>query len=197
MAIQSFADANTEKVWRRQHVARLGTDIQRAAQKKLRLLNAAGTLGDLRVPPGNRLKKLTGNRAGQHSIRVNDQFRICFTWTAGGPADVEIVDDHEKGGNAMTKAHDPITPGEILRTEFLEPLEISQYRLAQATGLSQTRIGEIVRGKRRITTETGLRLSRALGTSERFWINIQADHDIDVEHDTHEDDLNRIKSLVS
>lgn len=64
------------------------------SQKKLRLLNAAGTLGDLRVPPGNRLEKLTGNRAGQHSIRVNDQFRICFTWTAGGPTDVEIVDYH-------------------------------------------------------------------------------------------------------
>lgn len=94
MAIQSFADANTEKVWRRQRAARLGTDIQRAAQKRLRLLNAAGTLGDLRVPPGNRLEKLTGNRAGQDSIRVNDQFRICFTWTAGGPTDVEIVDYH-------------------------------------------------------------------------------------------------------
>ena len=97
----------------------------------------------------------------------------------------------------MTKAHDPITPGEILRTEFLEPLGISQYRLAQATGLSQTRIGEIVRGRRRITTETGLRLSRAFGTTERFWINIQADYDIEVEHDTHEDDLNRVESLVS
>lgn len=97
----------------------------------------------------------------------------------------------------MTKAHDPITPGEILRTEFLEPLAISQYRLAQATGLSQTRIGEIVRGRRRITTATGLRLSRALGVSERFWINLQADYDIEVEHDTHEDALNRVQSLVS
>jgi proteic killer suppression protein len=94
VAIQSFADANTEKVWRRQRVARLGPDVQRAAQKKLRLLNAAGTLGDLRVPPGNRLEKLSGDRAGQHSIRVNDQFRICFTWTPGGPTDVEIVDYH-------------------------------------------------------------------------------------------------------
>lgn len=94
MAIQPFADANTEKVWRRQRVARLRADIQRAAQKKLRLLNAAGALGDLRVPPGNRLEKLTGNRAGQHSIQVNDQFRICFTWTAAGPTDVEIVDYH-------------------------------------------------------------------------------------------------------
>ncbi len=96
----------------------------------------------------------------------------------------------------MTKTHNPITPGEILRTEFLEPLGISQYRLAQATGLSQTRIGEIVRGRRRITTETGLRLSRAFGTSERFWINLQADYDIEVEHDTHGDDLNRVESLI-
>ena len=94
MAIQSFADASTEKVWCRERTARLGADIQRAAQKKLRLLNAAGTLNDLRVPPGNRLEKLSGNRAGQHSIRVNDPFRICFTWTTAGPADVEIVDYH-------------------------------------------------------------------------------------------------------
>ena len=94
MAIQSFADTKTEKVWRRQRTARLGADTQRTAQKKLRLLNAAATLGDLRVPPGNRLEKPTGHRAGQHSIRVNDQFRICFTWTAAGPADVEIVDYH-------------------------------------------------------------------------------------------------------
>jgi addiction module HigA family antidote len=96
----------------------------------------------------------------------------------------------------MNKAHEPITPGEILRTEFLEPLGITQYRLAQATGFSQTRIGEIVRGKRRITTETGLRLSRALGMSERFWINVQADYDIELEHDTHEADLNRVEVLV-
>lgn len=95
MAIQSFADASTEKVWRRQRTARLGADVQRAAQKKLRLLNAAGALNDLRVPPGNRLEKLTGDRVGQPtSIRVNDQYRICFSWTAGGPADVEIVDYH-------------------------------------------------------------------------------------------------------
>lgn len=94
MAIQSFADANTKKVWHRQRVLRLGTDVQRAAHKKLRLLNAAGTLGDLRVPPGNRLEKLGGNRTGQHSIRVNDQFRICFIWTAAGPTEVEIVDYH-------------------------------------------------------------------------------------------------------
>jgi proteic killer suppression protein len=68
--------------------------VQRAAQKKLRLLNAAGTIDDLRVPPGNRLEKLAGDRAGQHSIRVNEQYLICFVWTDAGPSEVEIVDYH-------------------------------------------------------------------------------------------------------
>lgn len=94
------------------------------------------------------------------------------------------------------RAHDAITPGELLLTEFLEPLGISQYRLAKATGLSQTRIGEIVRGKRRITPETGLRLSRAFGLSERFWINVQADYDIEIEHDRHSQALDKVEVLV-
>lgn len=94
------------------------------------------------------------------------------------------------------KAHAPITPGEILQTEFLEPLGISPYRLAQATGLSQTRISEVLHGKRRITTDTGLRLAKAFGLSERFWINIQNDYDIEVEHDQHADALNEVETLV-
>ena len=96
----------------------------------------------------------------------------------------------------MTKEHDPITPGEILQTEFLEPLEITAYRLAQATGLPQTRLSEIIRGKRRITTDTALRLSRAFGLSERFWLNIQNDYDIEIEHDEHDADLARVERLV-
>jgi proteic killer suppression protein len=72
----------------------LPSDIQATALRKLRLLNAAQRLNDLRVPPGNRLELLTGNRAGQHSIRINDQWRICFVWTEGGPDDVEIIDYH-------------------------------------------------------------------------------------------------------
>ncbi|HJR88535.1 MAG TPA: HigA family addiction module antitoxin [Aeromicrobium sp.] len=96
----------------------------------------------------------------------------------------------------MTKAHDPITPGEILQTEFLEPLGITAYRLAQATGLPQTRLSEIIRGKRRITTGTALRLSRAFGLSERFWLNIQNDYDIELEHDEHDADLARVERLI-
>jgi proteic killer suppression protein len=92
--IQSFADGVTRDVWERRDVKRLGPDVQRTAHRKLRQLNAAERLGDLRIPPGNRLERLVGNRAGQHSIRVNDQFRICFRWTVAGPADVQIVDYH-------------------------------------------------------------------------------------------------------
>lgn len=95
------------------------------------------------------------------------------------------------------RAHDPITPGEILLTEFLVPLDISQYRLAQATGLSQTRISEIVRGKRAITTETALRLSKALGVDDRFWINIQTDYDLEIQRDLHSDELAKVVPLVA
>lgn len=92
--IQSFADDTTEQVWNREKAPRLGAEIQRAAQKKLRQLNAADNINDLRVPPGNRLEKLVGNPVGQYSIRINDQYRICFVWTKQGPADVEITDYH-------------------------------------------------------------------------------------------------------
>jgi proteic killer suppression protein len=92
--IRSFRNTDTEKVWNREHVGAFGPELQRAAQKKLRLLNAASELNSLRVPPGNRLEKLVGDRAGQHSIRINDQYRICFSWTDNGATDVEITDYH-------------------------------------------------------------------------------------------------------
>lgn len=92
--IRSFGTADTERVWRRQQVAKLGTDLQRATYRKLLVLDAADVLQDLRIPPGNRLEQLKGDRAGQHSIRVNDQWRLCLTWTDTGPADVELTDYH-------------------------------------------------------------------------------------------------------
>jgi len=92
--IESFASAETEKIWRRQHSRKLPHDIQRIARRKLLLLNAAPDLNSLRVPPGNRLEALKGGRSGQHSIRVNDQWRICFEWKNGSASHVEIVDYH-------------------------------------------------------------------------------------------------------
>jgi toxin HigB-1 len=92
--IQGFADAETEKIWSGVKSRKLPPDIQATALRKLRLLNNAQVLQDLRAPPANRLEAFAGNRKGQHSIRINDQWRICFVWRKGGPADVEIVDYH-------------------------------------------------------------------------------------------------------
>jgi toxin HigB-1 len=92
--IRSFRDAETERVWNRQFSRRLPQAIQRVAKRKLDMIEAAERLEDLRVPPANRLESLSGNRAGQHSIRINDQWRICFRWDEGAADDVEIVDYH-------------------------------------------------------------------------------------------------------
>ncbi|MDQ3358934.1 MAG: type II toxin-antitoxin system RelE/ParE family toxin [Actinomycetota bacterium] len=92
--IRSFRDTATERLWSRQRAKRLDPRIERAALRKLVMLDAAESLEDLRVPPGNRLEALSGDRAGQHSIRINQQWRICFVWTDTGPQDVEIVDYH-------------------------------------------------------------------------------------------------------
>ena len=92
--LRSFRDKDTESVWQRQAVRKLDTGTQRTALRKLLILDAADALGDLRVPPGNRLEKLRGDRADTYSIRVNRQWRICFRWTPAGPEDVEIVDHH-------------------------------------------------------------------------------------------------------
>ena len=92
--IRSFVDAETELIWSGRRSRRLPNDIQAVALRKLRLLNQARVLQDMRVPPGNRLEALRGNRTGQYSIRINDQWRICFIWQDGGPFNVEIVDYH-------------------------------------------------------------------------------------------------------
>ncbi|MFY7922242.1 type II toxin-antitoxin system RelE/ParE family toxin [Gemmatimonas sp.] len=91
--IVSFRDADTEALAGGRRVSRF-VSIEAVARRKLRQLEIAGRLEDLRVPPGNRLEALKRDRLGQHSIRVNDQFRVCFRWTEAGPADVEIVDYH-------------------------------------------------------------------------------------------------------
>ncbi len=91
--IVSFKDADTEALANGRRVRRFAS-VELVARRKLRQLQIAGRLDDLRVPPGNRLEVLKGDRAGQHSIRVNDQFRLCFRWTVAGAADVEIVDYH-------------------------------------------------------------------------------------------------------
>lgn len=93
MAIKSFRCADTEALYEGNQPRRF-RNIEAVAERKLQMLDDAVELRDLRSPPGNRLEQLSGNRAGQHSIRINDQWRVCFTWTDAGPVDVEIVDYH-------------------------------------------------------------------------------------------------------
>ena len=92
--IASFRDDDTELLWRTGKSHRIPANLRRVAVRKLMILNAAVSLENLRVPPGNHLEELKGDRKGQHSIRVNDQFRICFIWRDGNAQDVEIVDYH-------------------------------------------------------------------------------------------------------
>ncbi|MCT1691559.1 type II toxin-antitoxin system RelE/ParE family toxin [Brevibacterium sp. p3-SID960] len=92
--IRSFADKDTERLWNRERVRSIDSGIHSVALRKLRQLGYAQSLEDLRIPPGNRLEALKGDRAGQHSIRINDQWRICFRWTVAGPEEVEVVDYH-------------------------------------------------------------------------------------------------------
>jgi proteic killer suppression protein len=92
--IRSFRDREAERLFVRERRTKIAGNLRQAALRKLLMRDAAETLDDLRVPPGNRLEKLTGDREGQYSIRINDQWRICFRWEPGEPHDVEIVDYH-------------------------------------------------------------------------------------------------------
>jgi len=92
--IWNFVDKEAEKIWQGTSPRRLPADIQVVARRKLRMLSSAATLDDLRIPPANRLEALKGSRKGQYSIRINDQWRMCFQWKDGDALDVEIVDSH-------------------------------------------------------------------------------------------------------
>ena len=92
--IKSFKDKETEKVYSREGSTKLPQDVQQVALRKLRMINSARTLNDLRIPPANQLEKLKRDREGQHSIRINDQWRICFVWKDGDAHEVEITDYH-------------------------------------------------------------------------------------------------------
>ena len=92
--IKSFLGKEAQRIWSGEGIRRFPPELQKISRRKLRMLNNARTLDDLRLPPGNRLETLHGDRAGRYSIRINDQWRICFVWSNGDALDVEIVDYH-------------------------------------------------------------------------------------------------------
>jgi len=116
--IRSFRDKTAGAVFNGEYPKGFPANLVRAARRKLRYLNAAGDLGDLRSPPGNRLEPLAGDRMGQHSIRINDQFRLCFVWTAEGPAQVEIVDYQKKRTRQWRRSSSPCIPGRFCGRSF-------------------------------------------------------------------------------
>lgn len=153
--------------------------IERVARRKLLYLHAAQSIADLRSPPGNRLEALKGGRRGQHSIRINDQWRICFVWRDADAYDVEIVDYHQEATVPRTKRTlAPIHPGEILYEDFMVPKEISINRLARDLHVPPNRVSEIVNGRRAITADTALRLARYFKTTAELWLNLQMEYDV-------------------
>lgn len=94
LVIRSFGDKDTEAVWNRRFVKRFGADVVKMAHRKMLIIDAASNLNDLRAPPGNRIENLSGDRKDQHSIRVNDQWRLCFEWAGNDAERVELTDYH-------------------------------------------------------------------------------------------------------
>ena len=195
MAIQGFKDERARAILDGIHPGKgFPADLIRVAKRKLVMLREATCLKDLRFPPGNRLEALSGDRQGQHSIRVNDQFRLVFIWTDQGPADVEFVDYHcaspaltTEEDDAMTfniaDASDPLAPvhpGEILLEEFMKPYGLTAGKVAARLNIARPRIEKLVRGQTPITTDTALRLERLFGSSAQFWLNLQSSYDLEM-----------------
>ena len=192
--ILSFGSKETELIWNGIRGKKIPIEIQNIGRRKLRMLNNSIDIGDLRVPPSNRLEKLSGKLQEFYSIRINKQWRIIFLWDNGNASQVEIIDYHLK--RTMEKLAN-IHPGEILNLEFLEPLEISAYRLSKDLYVPQTRISEIIKGNRRISADTALRLSKYFGNSAKFWLGIQDDFDIEEEKMLKSVELSEIKHFES
>lgn len=164
MRTRPFRSKDAQRMFEGKKVAKFA-NIAAIAERKLQLLDNAVTLQFLSSPPENRLEALSGNRQGQHSIRINDQFRICFVWTPRGP---------EMTKNGMR----PIHPGEILREEFLVPLGLTPRALLKALHVPPSRINDIINEKRAITADTALRLARYFGGDPQSWLNLQQAYDL-------------------
>jgi toxin HigB-1 len=185
--IRSFADRFTEEVWRTGTTR--GSPPSNVTKRKLAMLDAAAELLDLRNPPGNRLEKLRGDRQGQHSIRINDQYRICFVWRDHDAYEVEVADYHWKARLrsaweelvSIARKGTPnwsVHPGEVLREEFLKPIGLSAYEAAKRLRVPAPRINDIVLERRGISADTAVRLSRLFRTTEQFWLNLQGAYEI-------------------
>ncbi len=171
--IKEFADPETAGVWNGRHSRRLPSEIQSVALRKLRMLNQARTLSDLRVPSGNRLEALRAIAAGNTAFASTGNGGSVF----GGMTEQRTM---SKSSTSMTD-QDLLPnphPGEILALEFMQPLGLSQNALARALHVPPRRINELVHGRRAVSADTDLRLARYFGLSEGFFLGLQADYDL-------------------
>jgi proteic killer suppression protein len=184
--IQSFKDKDSAAFFQGRRVRRF-EGFAAQARRWFSLLNTATSLADLAGLPSNQLEQLHGDRQGQHSIRINEQWRICFIWQDDGPHDVEIVDYHcitallKKERNMSIPAGPNkmplVRPGEILQEE-LAYLGLTARQFSLALNVPPNRISAILHGHRGITVDTARRLARYFGTSPEMWLRLQMDYDL-------------------
>ena len=153
------------------------SDLVKRTRALLSAMDAALVLEDLRFPPGNHLEELKGDRTGQHSIRVNDQWPHLLRVDRSG-ADRRRDRGLSLKGRKMTLIQNPSHPGEVLVQLYLDPLGMSAIALAKRLNVPRTRIERLVRGQTSLTADTAMRLSRFFGNTPEFWMNLQRSHDL-------------------
>ena len=187
--IASYEDEDTERFAMGVRVRRF-VPFERVALRKIRQLQVCASLDDLRVPPGNRLEALKGvvpvNIASVLTSAIGSVLSGDRRWL--GMSKSSIITSDETSSDLLS----PVTPGELLKEEFLVPMGISQYRLAKETGIPAQRIGQIVLGKRRVTADTDLRLCRYFGLTDGYWLRAQVAFDLEAEKRRIEPELDKI-----
>ena len=187
--IASYEDEDTERFAMGVRVRRF-VPFERVALRKIRQLQVCASLDDLRVPPGNRLEALKGvvpvNIASVLTSAIGSVLSGDRRWL--GMSKSSIITSDETSADLLS----PVTPGELLKEEFLVPMGISQYRLAKETGIPAQRIGQIVLGKRRVTADTDLRLCRYFGLTDGYWLRAQVAFDLEAEKRRIEPELDKI-----
>ena len=197
--IKTFADKDAERLFTDGSCKRISSDVAARTARKLDMIDAALTLEDLRVPPGNRLHALKGDRAGMHAISVNDGF--AFASRASMRTMSRCATTIEAGGkmeqHMILMARKPTHPGEVLREEFMPDYGLTVASLAKRLGVSRQSVNEVVRERRAVSTEMAMRLSRLFGTSAEYWLNLQRNVDLWESLDLHREELDAIEALIA
>ena len=193
--IKSFTDKRTQELYSKGTSKKFPADVASRAARKLEYVNLAEQLEDLKVPPGNRLHPLSGNRQGQYAISINDQWRICFRFEDGDAYEVEVKVMNMAIPNTTGMQRKPTHPGEMLREDFLPDYDLTVAGLAESLGVSRQSVNELLRERRAVSPEMALRLARLFGNSPEFWLNAQRAVDLWTVAQSVKEEVDRIKPL--